>query len=76
MVARSIDDFGEVYGGALSPAFCQQIIVACEQNPHRIQGKASAVVEPARRSGNIYCGMPIQKVHDYSSKSRLLLSNI
>ncbi|MBR7745867.1 2OG-Fe(II) oxygenase [Undibacterium baiyunense] len=44
-----MDDFIEVYDGALSPEFCQQMIAVFEQSPHLIQGKAGGLVDTSKK---------------------------
>ena len=44
-----MDDFIEVYDGALSQEFCREMISIFEQSPHRIQGKAGGLVDLAKK---------------------------
>ena len=44
-----MDDFIEVYDGALSSEFCQQMIAAFEQSPHLIKGKAGGLVDTSKK---------------------------
>lgn len=44
-----MDDFIEIYDGALSPEFCQKMIAAFDQSPHLIQGKAGGLVDTSKK---------------------------
>ena len=44
-----MDDFIEIYGGALSPGFCQKMIAAFDRSPHLIQGKAGGLVDTSKK---------------------------
>ncbi|WP_338846854.1 2OG-Fe(II) oxygenase [Massilia sp. W12] len=44
-----MQDFIEIYDGALEPAFCRQLIASFEASPHRVPGKAGGLLDTSKK---------------------------